>query len=269
MATKSPLRAVVLDNDETTGSYGLLFSYLQILEQVQGLNPETLCYVLNRLADWMIIHSVFRPGLRSLLRCLVALRRQKKIDTILMYTNQYDSETLFSVPKGIAYMMNHLAGERVFDHILTRPEHPEKDGIYRKQFSRILDLFPGVPKDIRQVTFFDDYATPNFIGHQGIPVSCTDEHCWYKVEPYYRFINSKDIYDSVLYCLYAPFGDDVNALIQPINQEYAKFTHDASSIPSAKEFMTACIALQKKYGYVSKVLMAGNLNPLSSHRIER
>lgn len=252
----------MLDNDETTGSYGLLFAYLHILEQIQEINSEVLQFILQRLANWMIVHGVFRPGLRSLLRCCLALRKQKRIDAIIMYTNQSDSGTLFSVPKAIAYMMNTLVGENVFDFILTRPDHPEQDGVYRKQFFRILDLFPGVPRDIRHIIFVDDYAVPNFIGHFTIPASATEEGCWYKVDPYYRILNSKDVYESILYCLYTPFGDDVSNLVEPIFQTYASFIPEKSSIPSAKPFMMLCIALQKKYGYVSKALMTDALNSL-------
>jgi len=179
-----------------------------------------------------------------------------------MYTNQQDSGSRFSVPRAIATMMNHLAGETVFDHILARPEHPEQDGIYRKQFSRVLALFPDVPKDIRQLIFFDDCADPNFIGHSGIPSSAIHKSCWYKVEPYHRILNQKDVYESILYCLYTPFGDDVNALVEPILQYYVHFLPQDSSIPSAKPFMTACIALQRKYGYVSKAFMTDALNSL-------
>lgn len=259
---KSPLKAVVLDNDETTGSYGLLFAYLHILGQIKDLQQEVLEYILQCLANWMIVHTVFRPGLRSLLRCLIALRRQKQIDAIIMYTNQHDSGTRFSVPRAIAYMMNYLAGETVFDHILTRPEHPEQDGVYRKQFYRILDLFPGVPRDIRHVTFIDDCAVPNFIGHHGIHPSATHESCWYKVEPYIRLLTVKDIHNSALYCLYAPFGDEVNDIIEPIFQQYLKFSPEKSSVPSATPFLMASIALQKKYGYVSNVLMNDAINSL-------
>ena len=269
MTAKPPLRAVVLDNDETTGSYGIVFAYLHSLEQVHDLNPELLCSILKRLADWMIMRNVFRPGLRSFLRCLLALRRQKKLDAIVMYTNQYDSGTIFSVPKAIAYMMNYLAGETVFDVILTRPEHPEQDGIYRKQFSRILDLFPGVPRDIRQVIFFDDHATRDFIGHQTIPLRCTEPNCWYKVEPYTKLLTQKDTYESILYSCYSFFGDEVNSLVNPIFQEYLRFVPDRTSTPSAVTLMTACITLQKKYGYVPKVLVAGNLNSTVSFEKDR
>jgi hypothetical protein len=264
VVARPPLRAVILDNDETTGSYGLLFAYLSVLEQVPDLNEDVLTYILQRLANWMIVHAVFRPGLRSLLRCLLALRRQKKLDAILMYTNQYDSGTRFSVPRAIACMMNHLAGEVVFDHILTRPDHPEQDGQYRKQFYKILDLFPGVPRDIRQVTFMDDHAVPDFIGHYGIPSSATDESSWYKIEPYSRALTVKDIHESILYCLYGPFGDEVDGLVDPILQIYIQFIPEKLSIPSAKPFIDAVIKLMKKYGYVSKVLLTNtknNLNP--------
>lgn len=260
---KPPLRAVVLDNDETTGSYGLLFAYLSVLQHVPDLNADVLAYILRRLAGWMIVHAVFRPGLRSLLRCLIALRRQKKIDAIVMYTNQYDSGTIFSVPNAIVLMMNYLAGEKVFDYILTRPDHPEQDGVYRKQFHRVLDLFPGVPRDIRQITFLDDCATRDFIGHHGIHPSGTDESCWYKVDPYTRTLSIKDIHESILYCLYGPFGDEMHALVNPIVEAYMQFAPPKTSIPSAKPFMDAIVKLMKKYGYVSKALMTDALNSLN------
>lgn len=261
---KPPLRAVVLDNDETTGSYGLLFAITQVLEQLQILDLPTIQGIYQRLGNWMIVHNVFRPGLRTLLRCCVALRKQKRIDAILMYTNQIDTHTNFSVPRAIAYMMSALSGEQVFDHILSRPTYPEQDGVYRKQFYRILNLYPDLPKDIREITFIDDYAVPDFICHAGIQKSATSEKCWLKVEPYSRILSLKEVYECVVYCFQPVFCDDLQVLIDAVFQWYLQFVPEKSSIPSAKPFLDITLELQRRYGYVPKALMRDAITGLNS-----
>lgn len=259
-----PLRAVVFDNDETTGSYGLLFAITQVLEQLNILDLQILQGIYQRLGNWMIVHNVFRPGLRALLRCCLALRKQKRIDAILMYTNQIDTHTNLSVPRVISYMMTVLAGEQVFDHILARPNHPDQDGVYRKQFYRILELYPNVPKDIREITFLDDNAVPDFICHAGIQKSATSEKSWLKVEPYTRILGSKEIYECVVYCFQPVFCDDLQILIDTVFQYYLQFVPEKSCIPSAKPFMDITLELQRRYGYVPRAFMRDAITGLNS-----
>ena len=269
IGTRPPLRAVVLDNDETTGSYGILFAITQVLQQIDNLDLQSLQGIYQRLGNWMIVHNVFRPGLRSLLRCCLALRKQKRIDAILMYTNQTDSHTNTSVPRAISYMMTCLLGEPVFDHILARPTHPEQDGVYRKQFYRILDLYPGVPKDIREITFLDDYAVPDFICHAGIHKSATDEKCWVKIEPYYRILSPKEVYECVIYCFQPVFQTDIQILVETVFQWYLQFVPEKSSIPSAKPFLDATLELQRRYGYVPKAFLNDAISGLNSVSIAK
>ena len=127
-----PLKAVVLDNDETTGSYSLVFAILVCLEHHKVHDMKLVAEVLQRLAVWMNVHHCFRPGLRQLLQSLLTLRYYGKLDAIIMYTNQSEvipegwsdpyPPFLKSPPQAIAYMMNCLTGHKVFDHILSRPK---------------------------------------------------------------------------------------------------------------------------------------------------
>ncbi len=262
-AGKPPLRAVVLDNDETTGSYGILFALMDILSQMGGLDADTIHFILHRLTSWCILHTVFRPGLRTLLRCCLALRKQKKIDAIIMYTNQWDTGDIYSVPQAIAYMMNILAGETVFDTILTRPQAPDGDGQYKKQFHRVLDAYPGIPKDIRDILFVDDYAAPDFIRHDGIAKPFVLPECWYKIDAYHRILLPKEVTECMIHCLHPIFGDDVWILQEGLLDCYRALLPTKSSIASAKPFLDLCLVLQKRYGYVPKALILDAANYLS------
>jgi hypothetical protein len=85
-----PLRAVILDNDETTGSYAIVFAIVHVLQIAESKNQVFVGHVLERLAKWMVAQRVFRPGIRNFLGNLISLREDNKIDAIIMYTNQLD-----------------------------------------------------------------------------------------------------------------------------------------------------------------------------------
>lgn len=256
-----PLKAVVLDNDETTGSYLLIFGLTAALKRFGYEDNEAVGAILERLAKWMVLHHCFRPGLLQLLQTLVALRKNNKIDAIIMYTNQktngavVSSSTtpfLSSVPVCIAYMMEKMCGEKVFDHILTRPEGFTPIGtMIPKYFTRILDLYPDRPRDIRDICFVDDLAYPSFVKSDGIPRCAVEDNSWYPVDAYYKILTDKDIMSCLEYVFY-----DINKvenMIAPMmiyvlmNQAQQK-----SSTPNASVFLKLCQDLQKRFGFAPK-----------------
>lgn len=206
MSQDRPLRAVVLDNDETTGSYAIVFVVLEILQNLSGVSDDYVESVLDRLAIWMYKFNIFRPGLKKLLITLVYLRNNKMIDSIIMYTNQTEIEheisLLWSPPKCIAYMMNKLVQESVFNNILAREVSPDNNTIQilNKKFSRVLDLHPTFPKNITEMVFVDDLASPDFILANDIPEDAKNESAWYKIPPYRKDISWQQFYGCLLCC---------------------------------------------------------------------
>jgi hypothetical protein len=206
MSNQRPLRAVVLDNDETTGSYAIVFVILEILQRLTDVTEEYVKSILDRLAVWMYKFGLFRPGLRKLLFTLTHMRNKGMIDSIVMYTNQTEIEhtisLLWSPPKCIAYMMNKMVEESVFNHILAREVSSKKNTIeiLKKKFTRVLDLHPSFPKNICEMVFVDDLASPDFILANDIPEDAKNNSAWYKIPPYRRILTWQVFYGCLKYC---------------------------------------------------------------------
>jgi hypothetical protein len=88
--TLPPPKILILDNDETTGSYYILFSVYDFLREStlgRNLNAKK---TLQVLIDYFEKYNVFRPGLRQFLQGVSDLKQQGKIDKVCIYTNQLD-----------------------------------------------------------------------------------------------------------------------------------------------------------------------------------
>ena len=198
-----PLRAVILDNDETTGSYLILHSIIKSIKYLgNNIDPSFFGYILEKLAVYMVRESIFRPGLIEFLRTLVKLKKEGKIDAIIMYTNQNEPNQILSssLPRCIQYMFMFLVPGFVFDKILSRPENPTTvNNVYPKQFKRVLDLYPERPLDISNMLFFDDLAIPLYVRADGIEIISNTS--WVLVEPYVCILYKEDIQDCIKFCL--------------------------------------------------------------------
>jgi hypothetical protein len=256
---QSPLRAVVLDNDETSGSYRLLFTILHLLRRIEPIDMPYVAGVLTRLARWMIYQNVFRPGLTHLLKSIVELKKNGVLDVIVMYTNQNELPVpldytykndwppfLYSPPQCIAFMMDSLVDAKIFDCILSRPSHTEhRNGTIPKKFSRILEQFPEVPKDIRKIVFVDDNATPKDIVATDIPRQNVRDTCWYRIDPYYKALQPKDIYACLIECF--DNRTFVNNIFEYAWEYYEEGAPSHSSTPSTYPFLRLATFLKSHY----------------------
>ena len=234
---KPPLKAVVLDNDETTGSYGLIFSLLTHLRNVSSLTDEDVAKIYERLAFSMDYYDLFRPHMKELIQTLDGLQTENYIDSVIMYTNQTDElearqphiteahqfsikALLYSVPLTIAYLMNEVYGLIVFDRILSRP--PLLRGIRHnacpKSFSRILDFYPEHQRSTEKILFVDDNASPEFI--TACPNTKTHPHSYVRIQPYVRILATVEleaILTDVLHGMSVP-----TATLQAIKDQYRR-----------------------------------------------
>jgi hypothetical protein len=218
-----PLKAVILDNDETTGAYTLLYSIIKTLNKIGDIDTMFYTYIIERLALWMVKMSIFRPGLVPFLTLLMNLRNEGKIDAIIMYTNQLEIQpTLqYSLPRCINHMFTYLVPGFKFDHILTRPEDPTTvNNVFPKKFKRVLDLYPDRPLNTRKMLFFDDLAVPKYITTEGIEPKYTSRRSYVLVEPYKVLLFSEDIESCVRFC----FEDfvDIESLTMVITRYYSE-----------------------------------------------
>jgi hypothetical protein len=223
---KPALRAVVLDNDETTGSYGIVYSLLTHLRPL-NLVEEDAAIFYNRLAHAMDHYQLFRPHLGHFLQTLDLLGDDTSLDAVIMYTNQTCELTslrdsrkvsdegqdedqdedqddtfavrnlLYSVPLTIAYLMNEVYHTIAFHKILTRP--PLLRGIQHascpKSFSRVLDMFPSKARSTEKILFVDDNARPEFI--TACSKTETYPHSYVRIRPYVRILTDAEL-DTLL-----------------------------------------------------------------------
>jgi hypothetical protein len=251
--TTTPLRAIILDNDETTGSYTILFAILEFLRQSQSISMESVAIVLRRLGTWMVKHNVFRPGIRNLLTTCAFLRKNGYVDQIIMYTNQtvvkppssYKSSDefppfLWSPPECIAYMMEQIIQEPVFDVILSRDVQ-----ITKKEWSRILDLYPDRPMDIRNMVFVDDNAHPSFILAGRIPKPNQHPSCWHRVTPYKRCLTEREIYNCVQTC-FGPIAE-MQDVVSFLHEYCIVHGPDTNSPPTPAVCLQILQSFQRKF----------------------
>ncbi len=176
--TKAP-RIVILDNDETTGSYWVMFSIIHIFRD----NKITIMHlqdIIPALADFAIQAHVFRPGLVKLLKTLYKLRGKGLLDAIVMYTYQTtqlgrkddfgdyynNSGQHVHMPRIIDYCFGYLTTGTVqpFSNlILTREDHraglglKESDSLGSKSVELVFKKLNIRPtNDLRGLVFIDD-----------------------------------------------------------------------------------------------------------------
>jgi hypothetical protein len=198
------LRAIVLDNDEATGSYNILFGLWEVLRETSFGKLLSLEVVLDYLIDVVVKepYNIFRPHLFTFLHTAYELREKGHIDSIIMYTNQEASFTWrdCSIPVLISILMTRLMNKKerpLFDHILSRPpENYQREvggGWILKSFDRILNLYPGVNRDIRDIVFVDDNANPKLIEADNITAEHKTLSSWQHVSPYRVLYNGKQL----------------------------------------------------------------------------
>lgn len=257
MSSIQPLRAVILDNDETTGSYAIVFAILEFLRQAKSISMESVATILTRLGTWMVKHNVFRPGIRNLLTTCAFLRNNGYIDQIIMYTNQSEVKPpstyqpsnvfppfLWSPPASIAYMMEQIIQEPLFDVILARDKRTQIQS-QKKEWIRILEVYPDRPMDIRNMIFVDDNADPSFILAGRIPNANRHPSCWYRVPPYKRCLTEREIYS----CAQACFGPiaEIHDVVTFLYNYCIIHGPDNSSPPTPTVCLQLLQTLQRKY----------------------
>jgi hypothetical protein len=198
MSLGSIPRILILDNDETTGSYYLLFYLYDFLAKssLNGkLNTSKIFRVLLKEFDKL---KVFRPGLRTFLKSMNTLKESRKIDKVCIYTNQLDVRGIpgykvlttsdgieWSVPDMLRVLFNMLVKDSGFiDAVYTRPttynvqeEYPTKD------FVRVFnDLYPEMDVNLTHTMFVDDRFHRKYIIDSSR--SGTDENSRIPIEPY-------------------------------------------------------------------------------------
>jgi hypothetical protein len=158
---RRPLRAVILDNDETTGFYPTLEWMMRwMAERRLGLKDAT-----RALRAHLEETNSFRPGLPQFLRYVHGLRQTGKIDAIIMYTNMIPGTKVAGKVNAemLALVFEDIVGAPFFDTLIIRKGtlRPEKYMDY------VLKEYNADPRDMSKIVFFDD--RPNYIITRSTP----------------------------------------------------------------------------------------------------
>jgi hypothetical protein len=270
---KTPLRAVVLDNDETTGSYGLVFSVLTHIRRASITDENAVRTIYKRLAAVLVKRKLFRPYLGPLLHALTFMRDEGLLDSVIMYTNQTEEvpfnpynafwKIMYNVPYSISYLMYEAYKTNAFDDILSRP--PYLHGIYHaacpKSFSRIFNLDSDRPRDTTHILFVDDNACPQFI--TAPPKTIVDPASYYRISAYVRVLTDEEL-DEALKEIFEGFGPqrgscpspskmgegfslvDEEALYEAIKKQYRKYSPLERIALNKDEDDYALVSLRRK-----------------------
>lgn len=166
-APASAPRILILDNDETTGSYHLLFfieSFLNFAEQL-GHHVD-YNKTIQLIAAYSLESNILRPGMHRFIREATRLKRARRIDKIVIYTNQLsmaEEGFTWSTPEMIADMLSSIAEDPHFiDLVITRDRSifaPQIDGYVVKDLMRpYTALYPSKPPNFSKTLFIDDRA---------------------------------------------------------------------------------------------------------------
>ena len=157
-----PLRAVILDNDETTGSF---LALKKLVETSKHDNySEFIKEATNVLLNPKKGKSAFRQGIESFLDSLYTLKTEKRIDAVIMYTNMSVSPLLvidnkyYTRPEILSDIFNEILKNN-YKHI----DKPLCDLIIFRQspfppqkFIKVIEDIYDIHDEKNKFVFFDD-----------------------------------------------------------------------------------------------------------------
>jgi hypothetical protein len=186
------MTVIVLDNDETTGFYTHLLTYMGYAVRCRKLTAaqeKAMIPIITRIAE---TNGVFRPGTAHFLRNLAERKRAGLISSIVMYTNAYADPNsswhtaswgVVDWPHFIARVLSCLAGvedDKLFDVVLSRLPSTIHIPYPTKSFERVVNALKCVRPvgDDERIIFFDDKpleilgASDRFIAWKVAPYTC-------------------------------------------------------------------------------------------------
>lgn len=179
MKTSYNPKIIILDNDETTGSYKLIFLlYDFLLKSRVGkfIDLGTVVHIIKDYYSKNNVIPIIRPHVGMFLNTLIQMRNNDKIDHVVMLTNQYtgtkwtdSTNNMWTVSEMIAALLFLEAGGKVstdlWSAIITRDLYaPVVDGYNIKYLSRVFRALniPVEAWSYKNVWFVDDYASDKY-----------------------------------------------------------------------------------------------------------
>jgi hypothetical protein len=166
---KEDLRAVILDNDETTGYYmGEFKEYIKANEHTKKEYKDViydLIHLLTRKNKSNV--SLLRPGYSIFFKKLRELKDANKLDAVIMYTNMEKKDTMkikgkeYNRPQLLAAVFDIISGgdgsNPLFDLLIFRDKIFFGGKLRREKYIAVIDEIFGITgSEKTKYLFFDD-----------------------------------------------------------------------------------------------------------------
>lgn len=162
------MTVIVLDNDETTGYYSHLLTYMGFVARCLKLTADQEAGIIDSITEIAKANGVFRPGTEEFLRGIAERKRLGIVSSVVIYTNAlanpdmswYTSSGIVDWPNFVARILSHLAGDpTLVDVVLSRPPHLAHIPYPKKNFARVTGALAAAGRPVgedERIFFFDD-----------------------------------------------------------------------------------------------------------------
>jgi len=219
---KRPWRAVALDNDETTGSWGRASLLYRLWVNVVGRKPDA-----SQFVDHYLAHGGARPGLAKMLQELALLKQNCLIDEVVMFTSASNKDGWVSFLKECLEMYADTPG--LFGRVLSM-----QDDSIRASNGRMLKDLSLISPDPFDVVLIDDkpeYAWKGYV--VGVPEYCANVPIDRLVAQLANEVPSLDSRSEIAYVLKRD-----NEMHPPSTVDYSADKWLARVLPAVKRLFT-------------------------------
>jgi hypothetical protein len=282
-------KIIILDNDETTGSYKLIFLlYEFLLKSKVGKHIDlgTVVHIIKNYYSRNNVLPMIRPHVGMFLNTLIQLRNHEKLDHIVMLTNQYtgilwtdSTNNRWTISEIIAALLFLEAGGKnssdLWSAIITRDlTAPIVDGYNIKYLSRVFRALniPVEAWSYKNVWFIDDYASDRYaklwseadLSLKKLPNTFADvsiQSIFENVQPYRIPINYSALEAIVISIINTAqsynrknINDDLELLNDIINASKESNMNNDSAATFNKDdtvFISLTTKLKEKYGTIN------------------
>jgi hypothetical protein len=269
---------LIMDNDETTGSYYVLFFIYDFLAKSGIGNELDSLITINQFYKYFKEFNVFRPNLEYFLKTMNQMKTDGSLDRVCIYTNQLDVRYIdnyskwvasdgkvWSPPEILRIMYNKLAHNKKFiDGMFTRP-FMASNNVYNnypvKDLAKVFrHFYPNQPVRLDKTIFIDDRYQEHYIINTSN--SGTDKLSRYPMSPYYRSL-PENAFDIILNAILKRNNislekyPDAVKLRQKIQQEWSEKNKEIKQLEldnPIKSDLLNTLAKDFKQFYLSKGL---------------
>lgn len=165
-------KIIVFDLDHTIGYFGQFIHILNNIE-IDKIN-DSYIYLLDLFTE------CFRPNIFQLFEYLILKRKEKRIQSIILYTNNNNDIFIHKIIEYIDYKLS----QPLFDIIIT-PLHPKRKKKYKDY------------RELIECSEYNEHTHICFIDNKKHIGMVCDKISYIQCEPYIHIIQSKEVFKRI------------------------------------------------------------------------